>query len=127
LFLPGDFLSLVREPENPSDPSAIAVHDSCGQRLGYLTPQQSAFLSRIVDSLPISVVGKVPHLAEPGDNVELAPPMPEVIVSVFTLPEFCSGTPADAMQHASRSPDETGARTSHRSSQAGSDAMLTIQ
>ena len=97
-FLPCDCLSLIREPENPIDPSAIAVHDNCGQRLGYLTPQQSAFLARFIDSLPINVVGRVLSVTEPGDDVELASSKHEVIVSGFTHPESCSGTPAAAMR-----------------------------
>jgi hypothetical protein len=98
-FLPGNSLSLIREPENPIDPSAIAVHDSSGQKLGYLMTEQSAFLARFIDSLPINVVGRVLSLRDPGDDVELASSKPEVIASVFTHPGFCSGTPADAMRY----------------------------
>jgi hypothetical protein len=98
-FLPGDFFGLVREPENPVDPSAMAVHDSCGQRLGYLTPQQSILLAPFIDCLPINVVGRVLSLTEPGDDLKLASSKPEVIVSVFTHPEICGGTPDHAMRY----------------------------
>jgi hypothetical protein len=94
-FLPCDCLSLIREPENPIDPSAIAVHDSSGQKLGYLMAEQSAFLARFIDSLPINVVGRVLSLREPGDDVELASSKPELIVSVFTHPWLISSTSAD--------------------------------
>jgi hypothetical protein len=97
--VPGDCFSLVREPENPIDPSAIAVHDSCGRRLGYLMSEQSIYLAPFMESLPLNVVGRVLSLREPDDDVELASSKPEVIVSVFTHPEFCSGTPADAMRY----------------------------
>jgi hypothetical protein len=94
-FLPGDFFSLVREPGNPIDPSAIAVHDNCGQRLGYLTLQQSVLLAPFIDSLPINVVGRVLSLTEPGDDVELASSRLEVIASVFLHPWLISCTSAD--------------------------------
>jgi hypothetical protein len=93
-FLLGDCFSLVREPENPIDPSAIAVHNSCGKRLGYLMPEQSAFLAPFIDSLPINMVGRVLSLTEPDDDVELVPSRPEVITSVFLHPCLILGTSA---------------------------------
>ena len=94
-FVPGDCFSLVREPENPIDPSAIAVHDSCGRRLGYLMSEQSIYLAPFMESLPLNVVGRVLSLREPGDDVELASSKPELIVSVFTHPWLISSTSAD--------------------------------
>ena len=37
---------LVREPDNPKDPEAVAVHAERGGKLGYLKPRRCATVSR---------------------------------------------------------------------------------
>lgn len=47
---PGQTLRLRREPENPYDANAIAVHDSDGLKLGYLPRSANAPVAALMDS-----------------------------------------------------------------------------
>jgi HIRAN domain-containing protein len=45
----GDWLSLVREPENPRDPNAIAVRTTNGDQVGYLSRDKAKELAKLAD------------------------------------------------------------------------------
>jgi len=92
--LPGGCVRLVRESGNPHDPNAIEVHNTHGQRIGFLLPQQSAFLAPYIDSLPISLAGRLLSPDEAGYNEKLAQTRPQLIVSVFMNPALGSTIPA---------------------------------
>ncbi|HET6497964.1 MAG TPA: single-stranded-DNA-specific exonuclease RecJ [Coriobacteriia bacterium] len=46
----GTPLRVVREPENPHDPSAIALHDAHGSRVGYFNRRLSGVLAAVLDA-----------------------------------------------------------------------------
>ena len=46
----GERLTLVREPNNPYDERAIAVHTSMGDKLGYVPRAVNLILSRLMDA-----------------------------------------------------------------------------
>ncbi|MES0872865.1 HIRAN domain-containing protein [Sinimarinibacterium thermocellulolyticum] len=48
LMQPGDPLQLVREPTNPYDPRAVAVHFQ-GQRIGYLPRAENTAVAQMLD------------------------------------------------------------------------------
>jgi len=64
--LPGECVGLVREPGNHHDTNAIAVHNTHGQRIGFLPRQLSAILAPNVDSLTISLEGRLVYPGEAG-------------------------------------------------------------
>jgi len=70
------------------------VHNTHGQRIGFLLPQQSAFLAPYIDSLPISLAGRLLSPDEAGYNEKLAQTRPQLIVSVFMNPALGSTIPA---------------------------------
>lgn len=45
----GADVALRREPHNPEDSNAIAVHDVAGRRLGYLAHQVARLLAPVMD------------------------------------------------------------------------------
>jgi hypothetical protein len=47
---PGDGLTLVREPDNPHDPCAIAACTAEGQKIGYVGYHQSRELAAEIDA-----------------------------------------------------------------------------
>jgi hypothetical protein len=56
----GDVLRLIREPDNPHDPNAVAVHHASGLKLGYVPRDLSALAAELLDDgIPVQaeVVG----------------------------------------------------------------------
>lgn len=51
-LFPGDDLELRREPDNPSDPNAIAVYNEYGDHLGYLKADLARDLAPMLDGMP---------------------------------------------------------------------------
>lgn len=47
---PGEFVSFVREPQNPYDPNAIRVDNMHGEKIGHIKRQQAAKLAPVMDS-----------------------------------------------------------------------------
>lgn len=47
---PGELLTLLRMPENPSDPYAIKVLNRDGLKLGYVPREQNRILARLMDA-----------------------------------------------------------------------------
>lgn len=43
-------LKLVREPNNPHDPRAVAVHDEQGLKLGYIPAVDARTIAKVIDS-----------------------------------------------------------------------------
>lgn len=46
---PGDWLQLVREPENPHDPLAVAIVTTRGIRVGYLRRDRAMWIGSKID------------------------------------------------------------------------------
>ena len=63
-FRPGVKVILRREPENPHDPNAIAVHTSTGRTAGYVNKQNAARLAKRLDAgddiIAVSIRGSGP-------------------------------------------------------------------
>jgi len=93
--LPGECVGPVREPGTPHDANAIAVHNTHGQRIGFLPRQQSAILAPHVDSLAISLAGRLLDPGEAGYDEELAQTRPPLMISVFMNPAVVSTIPAE--------------------------------
>jgi hypothetical protein len=69
----GQRLSLKREPHNPYDPLAIAVHTPSGSRIGYLPRQLNDIPSFLMDNghpLEAVIAGVAPN-ASPWEAVEV--------------------------------------------------------
>ena len=50
-FHPGEPVRLIREPENPYDPNAVAVYDATGQYMAaYVNKQKARTLAKLIDS-----------------------------------------------------------------------------
>jgi hypothetical protein len=82
--LPGEYVGLVREPGNPYDANAIAVYNTQGQRIGYVPREQSAILAPYVDSLFISLAGRLLEPGEAGYDETMARARPPLIIWVYT-------------------------------------------
>ncbi|HKM53854.1 MAG TPA: HIRAN domain-containing protein [Isosphaeraceae bacterium] len=93
--LPGECVRLVREPGNPHDANAIAVHNTHGQRIGFLPRQQSVILAPHVDSLAISLAGRLLDPGEAGYDEELVQTRPLLMISVFMNPAVGSTIPVE--------------------------------
>lgn len=93
---PGDLLFLVREPENPHDPLAVAIHSERGVCVGYIRSVHAGWIGSKIDrgytalaivervrgrNLKDSPVGLVLRLNLEGDEPEL-PDDPEAIRQV---------------------------------------------
>lgn len=46
----GEELSLRREPENPHDRNAVAVHNCQGRKLGYVPRQDAGAIAKVIDT-----------------------------------------------------------------------------
>ncbi|CAB9507222.1 regulator of chromatin subfamily A member 3-like 1 [Seminavis robusta] len=60
----GEYVSLVREPDNPYDANAIRVDNMAGDKVGHLKRQQAAILAPWMDRAgehALSVEGTIPH------------------------------------------------------------------
>jgi len=49
-LLPGAFLALKREPQNPHDALAIMIFDESGHHLGYVPRAKNEALARLMDA-----------------------------------------------------------------------------
>ena len=49
-LIPGSFLPLKREPQNPHDPLAIMICDEAGHHLGYVPRVKNEALARLMDA-----------------------------------------------------------------------------
>lgn len=49
-LIPGSFLPLKREPQNPHDPLAIMIFDEAGHHLGYVPRAKNEALARLMDA-----------------------------------------------------------------------------
>lgn len=70
----GDMLELVREPDNPHDPCAIALHFN-DHHVGYLPREDNEMLSRLLDASVINLMAEITHLkreAAAWENVHIA-------------------------------------------------------
>ena len=54
-MVPGQELSLVREPANPQDPNAVAVFTQRGERLGYLGRGLARLLAPRMDGGAVAI------------------------------------------------------------------------
>ncbi len=81
--LPGEYVGLVRDPGNPHDANAIAVYNTQGQRIGYVPREQSAILAPYVDSLFISLAGRLLEPGEAGYDETMARTRPPMTIYVF--------------------------------------------
>jgi hypothetical protein len=72
-FVAGQRLALKREPQNPYDPLAIAVHAPSGSRIGYLPRQLNDIPSFLMDTgHPLeAVIAGVARDAQPWEAVEV--------------------------------------------------------
>ena len=83
---PGDWLQLVREPENPHDPLAVAIVTTRGVRVGYLSRDRAGWIGSKIDrgydvraivqrvkgtTLPGATLGLVMRLNMDGEEPEL--------------------------------------------------------
>ncbi len=48
LCRPGDPVELVPEPKNPADPNAVAVFNSAGMMMGYLTAERAPWIGKLI-------------------------------------------------------------------------------
>jgi hypothetical protein len=69
------------------------VHNTHGQRIGYVPRQQSAILAPHVDSLAISLAGRLLCPGEPGYDEEIAQTRPPMMIYVFENGAAESGIP----------------------------------
>jgi hypothetical protein len=70
----GDMLELVREPNNPHDNCAVALHFN-QHKLGYLPREDNEILSRLLDAGVIELLAEITHLkpqAAAWENVHIA-------------------------------------------------------
>lgn len=70
----GDMLELVREPDNPHDPCAIALHFN-RHKIGYIPSEQNELLSRLIDADVIDLLAEITKLepaAAAWENVHIA-------------------------------------------------------
>ena len=67
---PGDRLTLLRIPANPSDPNAIKVLNRDGLKLGYVPKQDNLILARLMDGGKL-LYAKLTEKAWRGDWLRL--------------------------------------------------------
>lgn len=94
LCQPGEWLDLVREPENPHDPMAVAIFTSRGAQVGYLSAEHAGWIGSKMDRgydvraivervkgahLPGATLGLVMRLNMEGEEPEL-PDNPDQVV-----------------------------------------------
>lgn len=81
-FYPGEPVRLVREPDNPHDPNAVAVYDATGTHLAaYVNKQKARLLTKLLDTgIPIeaiSIRGTRANVA--CDQIAILAASPEVL------------------------------------------------
>ena len=65
----GDWVSLIRDPEDPCDKNAIRVDNEAGEAIGNIEKDKSAVLSPFLDGNRIRVLAQVYH----GSNARVTP------------------------------------------------------
>ena len=70
----GDELELRREPQNPHDARAIAIHDTRGRKLGYLPRKENRIPARLMDQGMelTAAITTIARDAEPWKRVRVA-------------------------------------------------------
>ena len=59
---PGEFVQLVREPDNPYDKNAIRVDNLRHQKVGHIKKETARALSQVMDKFPsITIDGTIPY------------------------------------------------------------------
>ena len=92
--MPGDVVYLIREPGNPYDANAIAVHNAQGHRIGFVPRQQAAVMAPYIDSLPVSLSGRLLTPGEAGYDEDVARTRPPFMIYVFLNPAVVETIPA---------------------------------
>ena len=71
---PGDAVALVREPDNPRDPMAIALISARGVQLGYIRREDARWLAQEMDDgrEARAVVHDVRSRSRPGSPLSIA-------------------------------------------------------
>lgn len=98
----GSLLELVREPENPHDTCAIALHFN-RQKIGFIPMESNEILSRLIDSGLVELLAEITHLnkdAATWENVHVAisllketdHPLPEsaAYLTLLETPDYCT-------------------------------------
>ena len=91
--VPGESVSLVREPDNPADRDAIAVLDRAGRKIGFLGRQIAAEYAPLIDHGFVRLSGRLLAPGEPGHDPDRAGVNPPLFVGVhvdFARIEECS-------------------------------------
>lgn len=83
----GDLLQLVREPGNPHDPCAIALHWNC-EKIGYIPAESNEILSKLLDAGIPELIAEISFLKAEAAAWE------NVHISVYVLKEL-KNAPAD--------------------------------
>lgn len=69
---PGESVDLVREPDNPHDPLAVAIVSARGIRVGYLRRQYAQWIAAKIDdgrAFPVAIVERVKGINLPGSTL----------------------------------------------------------
>ncbi len=67
----GDDVFFVREPDNPKDRNAIAIHNLAGERIGYLSSELAADYAAMIDLGYSRLKGSLLHCCDPDfDHAE---------------------------------------------------------
>jgi hypothetical protein len=85
-WYPGEYVHLVRNPENPYDPNAIVVLNSRGSQIGHLPRDIAAALAGLMDANQIVLLGRLLCPDDPGFDPELATTRPPMVLWVFEDP-----------------------------------------
>ena len=85
-WYPGEFVHLVRNPENPHDPNAIVVLNSWGSQIGHLPRDTAATVAGLMDANQIVLLGRLLCPDDPGFDPELATTRPPMVLWVFEDP-----------------------------------------
>jgi len=86
-FSPGRPVRLVREPDNPHDPFAVAVYDQSGQhQAAYVNKQKARMLSKLLDAgEPVQAVSiRGTAAGRPCDQVAILAARPPVLRHVLS-------------------------------------------
>ena len=81
--VPGGQVDFVREPDNPADANAVAVHDQAGRRIGYLFREIAAEYAALLDLGCVRLFGRLAAPGEPGYDPARAGFSPALFVWVY--------------------------------------------
>lgn len=97
---PGMLVQLVREPDNPADPNAIAVRDTTGRRIGYLPREIAEQYAGLIDHGLVRLQGQLAAAAEPAFDPDRFDTNPVLYLSIYASPtrlaEFRARADADS-------------------------------